>query len=123
MQPALGATIVAGALGVSAVVHVVRPDVFVALIPPQLGHPRRWVYASALPEAVSAVGLVTRARWAPALSTATLAVIWVGNVQMAVDLQRSHRPLWQKAAAWARIPLQLPMMRAAWNAPVVQSES
>jgi uncharacterized membrane protein len=123
MQPALGATIVAGALGASAVVHVVRPDVFVPLIPAQLGRPRRWVYASALPEAVSAVGLLTRAPWAPAVSTATLAVIWVGNVQMAVDLQRSRRPAWQKAAAWARIPLQLPMMRAAWNAPVVQSES
>jgi hypothetical protein len=46
-----------------------------------------------------------------------LAVVLVGNVQMALDMQRSRRPAWQKAATWARVPLQIPMMRAAWNAP------
>jgi hypothetical protein len=51
------------------------------------------------------------------VTTATLAVVWVGNLQMAVDVQRSGRPAWFKAAVWARMPLQIPMMRAAWNSP------
>lgn len=120
MQP-LATTMVAGALGASAVVHVVRPDVFAPLIPPQLGDPTPWVYASAVPELASALGLFTGARWAPVVATGTLAVIWVGNVQMAWDLQRSKRPAWQKVGGWVRVPLQLPMMWAAWNAPVARS--
>lgn len=123
MRLPLGTALVAGAMGVSGVVHLVRPEVFEPLIPPQLGDPTPWVYGSALPELASAAGLLAGARWAPALATTTLAVIWIGNVQMAVDLQSSRRPGWQKAVAWARVPLQLPMMRAAWTAPVGQRGS
>jgi hypothetical protein len=33
---------------------------------------------------------------------------------MALDVQRDRRrPAWQKAAAWARVPLQLPLVAAA----------
>ena len=114
----LGTTLVAGAMGASAVVHLTRPRVFEALIPPWLGEPRPWVLGSGLVELVCAAGLLTGQRWAPTAATATLATIWVGNLQMAVDLQRSERPAWQKAAGWARMPLQIPMMRAAWRSPV-----
>jgi hypothetical protein len=51
------------------------------------------------------------------LTTATLAAVWVGNLQMAVDVQRSRRPAWFKAAIWARVPLQVPMIYAAWHSP------
>jgi hypothetical protein len=51
------------------------------------------------------------------VTTATLAVVWIGNLQMAVDVQRSGRPTWQKAATWARLPVQLPLMKAAWDSP------
>ena len=118
MEQPRSANLVAGALATSGVVHLVRPQVFEPLIPPALGDPRLWVYASGVVELAAAGGLLTRQRWAPALATATLAVIWVGNLQMAVDLQRSRRPAWQKALGWARMPLQVPMMQAAWTAPV-----
>jgi uncharacterized membrane protein len=105
-------------MGMSAVVHLARPQVFEPLIPRVLGEPRPWVVGSGLVELACAAGLLTGQRWAPAAATATLATIWVGNLQMAVDLQSSQRPTWHKAAGWARLPLQIPMMRAAWRSPV-----
>jgi uncharacterized membrane protein len=118
MGAPLGTMMVAGALGTSGVVHLVRPAVFEPLIPRWLGEPTPWVLGSGVAELACAVGLLTGQRWAPAASTATLAVIWVGNLQMALDVQGSRRPTWQKAAAWARLPLQVPMLRAAWRSPV-----
>ena len=118
MQQPRGTTLVAGALTLSGIAHLARPQAFEPLIPPRLGNPTAWVYASGVAELVGGAGLATRRPWAPAVSTATLAVIWIGNVQMAADVQRSNRPAWQKAATWARIPAQLPMMWAAWTSPV-----
>ena len=119
----VGTKMVAGAFALSGVVHLVRPEVFEPLIPPALGAPRAWVMGSGVAELACAAGLVTGQRWAPAATTATLAVVWVGNFQMALDMQRSNRPGWQKAATWARLPLQVPMMRAAWRSPVRGSEA
>jgi uncharacterized membrane protein len=118
MQTPPGTKAVAGAFATSGIVHMVRPQVFEPLIPRQLGDRRAWVYASGVAELACAAGLLTGQRWAPAVTTATLAVVWVGNLQMALDVQRSRRPAWFKAAVWARLPLQIPMMRAAWNSPV-----
>ncbi|MEZ5185182.1 MAG: hypothetical protein R2720_05510 [Candidatus Nanopelagicales bacterium] len=112
-----GTRIVIGAFTLSGVVHLVRPAVFEPLIPGQLGEPRPWVLGSGVAELACAAGLATRQPWAPKVTTATLAVILVGNVQMALDVQKSRRPGWAKAAAWARVPLQVPLMYAAWNSP------
>lgn len=113
----VGTRIVIGAFAVSGVGHLVRPAVFAPLIPKQLGDPTPWVLGSGVAELACAAGLATRAPWAPGVTTATLAVVWIGNLQMALDLQRSRRPTWQKAAAWARLPIQVPLMRAAWESP------
>ncbi len=113
----VGTRIVIGAFTVSGVAHLVRPAVFAPLIPRQLGDPAPWVLGSGVAELACAAGLATRAPWAPAATTTTLAVFWIGNLQMAIDVQRSTRPRWQKAAAWARLPVQVPLMRAAWRSP------
>jgi uncharacterized membrane protein len=114
---AAGTNIVIGAFTVSGVVHLVRPQVFEPLIPRQLGDPTPWVLGSGAVELACAAGLAARMKWAPAAAAATLTVIWVGNMQMAVDVQRSRRPAWQKALAWGRLPLQIPMIRAALASP------
>ena len=106
-----------GAFTVSGVVHLVRPAVFAPLVPSQLGDPAPWVLVSGVAELVCAAGLATRSPWAPAMTTATLAVVWIGNLHMAIDFQRSTRPAWQKVAAWARLPVQVPLMKAAWESP------
>ncbi len=113
----VGTRLVIGAFAVSGAVHLVRPAVFEPLIPRQLGDPTPWVLASGIAELGCAAGLAARAPWAPAVTTAALAAVWIGNLQMALDLQRSNRPAWQKAAGWARLPLQVPLMRAAWQSP------
>ncbi len=117
MDLPVGTKLVAGAFAASGIVHMVRPQLFEPLIPKELGNRRAWVYGSGVAELACAAGLVTGQRWAPATTTATLAVVWVGNLKMAVDVQRSERPASFKAAVWARMPLQIPMMWAAWSSP------
>ena len=112
-----GTRILIGAFAASGLVHLVRPSAFEPLIPRQLGPPRPWVLGSGAAELACAAGLASRRSWAPTATTATLAVIWLGNLQMAVDLQRSRRPAWQKAAGWARLPLQVPLLKWAWESP------
>lgn len=122
MDTPIGTRVLIAAFTTSGVVHMLRPHVFEPLIPRQLGPPRPWVYGSGVAELVCAAGLATRQPWAPALTTATLAAVWVGNVQMAIDVQRGRRPAWFKAAIWARVPLQVPMMYAAWKSPRHRAE-
>ena len=105
---------VALAFAVSGTLHLVQPRLFEPLIPPALGRPRPWVVGSGVLELVCAAGLVRGSRWAPAATAATLVAVWPGNGWYAVRVQRSTRahPV-HKAAAWARLPLQVPMIAAA----------
>lgn len=100
----------------SGVVHLTRPSVFRPLIPPTLPDPDAWVVATGAAEIVSAVGLLRGHRWAPAAAAGTLLAVWPGNVWHAVATQRSGTHPVVKAAVWARVPLQLPMIRAALTA-------
>ncbi len=113
-----GTLLVAGLFAASGTLHLVRPATFEPLIPPVLGAPKPWVLASGVAELACAAGLVTRARWAPAATAATLAVIWVGNLQMAVDVTRSPESgRGATLAAWARLPVQVPLIRMAIRSP------
>lgn len=107
------------AFTVSGVVHFAKPDVFYPLIPPAMGSPRAWTYASGAAELACAAGLATRASWAPKATAAVLTGVWVGNWWMAIAATRAkrRRPA-LIAVSWARIPLQVPMIRAALNSPV-----
>lgn len=95
-------------------IHAVRPQVFEPLIPPMLGHPRAWVYASGVAEA-ACVGLLavpaTRrlGGWA---STAVLIGVFPGNLY---SVQAAGPSPVKRAAALARLPLQVPMIRVAVN--------
>lgn len=100
---------------VSGTAHLVRPQVFDPLVPPALPGPRLWIAGTGVAELASAVGLLTGARWGPPAATATLLVVWPGNWWHAVRVQRSRAHPAVKAAAWARLPLQIPMMIAAQN--------
>jgi uncharacterized membrane protein len=106
------------AFAASGVVHLVRPQLFEPLIPDALPGSRGLVYGSGVAELVCAAGMASRQPWAPAASAALLVVIWPGNWTMAVTWQRSQKvhPV-AKAAAWARLPLQIPMILAALRSP------
>jgi uncharacterized membrane protein len=102
------------AFGLSGVVHLVRPQVFDPLIPPVLPARRALVYLSGVAEIACGIGLQRRSRWAPSASALLLLAVWPGNAQHALNVQRSPRAsTLQKAVMWGRLPLQLPMIRAA----------
>jgi uncharacterized membrane protein len=107
----------AGLFAVSGVVHLVRPRVYEPLMPSWLPAHREVILGSGVAELACAVGLAvpgTRraAGWA---SVALLLGVYPGNVKMAVDASRSRSTRF-KVVAFARLPLQWPMVRAALDA-------
>lgn len=109
----------------SAVVHLVRPQVFERIVPRILPRKRELVYVSGVAELACAAGLLmpqTR-RCAGLASAALLIAVFPANVQMAVD---AHRAIGRKgstlkrqlirAGAVARLPLQVPLIRWALQA-------
>ena len=109
---------VVAAFAASGVVHMVRPQVFEPLIPAALPAPRGLVYASGAAELVCAAGLIARRAWAPSASAALLVAVWPGNWTMALTWQRSSKvPPRAKVLAWARLPLQVPLILAALRSP------
>jgi uncharacterized membrane protein len=103
--------------GVMGVLHFVRPEPFEQIVPRQLPRKKELVYASGVAELSCAAGLLhpgTR-RTAGLLSTALLVAVFPANVQMALDLKRKGSPR-AKAIGFARLPLQLPLIRAALKA-------
>jgi uncharacterized membrane protein len=107
-----GARGVTVAFLVSGTVHLARPQVFRPLVPPALGNPDPWIVATGVAELVSAAGLATGRRWAPGAAALTLVAVWPGNWWHAIRVQRSTAHPAVKAAVWARVPLQLPMLRS-----------
>lgn len=111
------AKLLAGGFLASGTVHLVRPDVWEPLMPDWVPAHREVIIWSGVAEIVCAAGLLfppTR-KVAGLASAALLAGVYVGNVKMAVDASKgSNVPL--KVAAYGRLPLQFPMIRAALRA-------
>ncbi|MFJ3308929.1 DoxX family protein [Streptomyces sp. NPDC086549] len=103
--------LLAGLLATAGVAHFAAPRQFDATIPRMLpGSPRTWTYASGVMELALAAGVaLPRTRAAAARAAAAFFVgVFPANVQMAVDWR--HRPAPLKAAAIARLPLQVPLV-------------
>jgi uncharacterized membrane protein len=104
----------AALLGAAGITHFAAPAPYDAIVPRQLPGPARvWTYASGACElAVAAAVAGRRTRRTGGLAAAALfAAVFPANVQMAVDWRR--RPLPLRAAAYARLPLQVPLIRLA----------
>lgn len=100
----------------SGVLHFVRPRPFESIVPPALPRKRQLVYLSGAAELVCAAGLARRARWAGPATAAVLAAVWPANVSMAVESTRKKQSLVLQMMAWARVPMQLPLISAALRA-------
>lgn len=106
-----------GAFLTSGAVHLVKPEVFAPLMPSWVPMHREVIVYSGVAELALAVGMAlppTR-RLAGLASAGLLAAVFVGNVKMAQDAAKGSNTAF-KAAAFARLPLQLPMFRAALRA-------
>lgn len=100
----------------AGVIHFVKPEPFDELIPRWLpGKARTWTHASGVAELVTA-GLMAVPATRPlgGLLTAGLyAVVWPGNMQMVANFRGKPWPL--QALAWARLPLQVILLKQAWQ--------
>jgi uncharacterized membrane protein len=103
-------------LATAGLAHLVRPGGFDAIVPRSLpGRPRTWTLGSGLVELALAAGLAlpaTRRATGTAAAGFFLAV-WPANVKMALDARPGTR---RRAVALVRLPLQVPLVRAAWRA-------
>jgi uncharacterized membrane protein len=91
--------------------HFAAPRVYHTIIPRVLpGTPRMWTYLSGAAElAVAAAVAHPRTRRGGALAAAGLfAAVFPANVKMARDWR--HRPPAYRTAAYARLPLQAPLI-------------
>jgi len=106
----------AALLGVAGVAHLVRPGFFDEIVPHALpGPPRRWTYLSAVAELVCAAGITgpgTR-RAAATVAAFVFVAVFPANVQMAIDWR--SRPALERAFAYGRLPLQVPLVVWAWR--------
>ena len=98
----------------SGVLHLVNPDAFMWLMPPWLPWPTELIYLSGVFELVAAVGLIFRQKWAGALAALTLLAVWPANIWFALSVIPSGDAA-MIAAAWLRLPLQLPLIYYAWK--------
>ena len=111
MQLTRSAEVLTAAFGGSGVLHLVRPRTYEWLVPPELGDARAWVYASGVAE-IATAGLMAlpATRRAGGWAAAALLVAFVPahlHTFRVVDTP----PL--RAAAVVRLPLQVPLVRAA----------
>jgi uncharacterized membrane protein len=116
--------LLAGLLTVTGTMHFVAPKVFARIMPPQLPHRSALVYASGAAELTCAAGLaVPRTRRVAGWATALLFVaVFPANVQMALDA--SARSAAYRAATYARLPVQVPLVVwAVWVARVSRRRS
>lgn len=119
------AKILVAAFAISGVVHLLRPQVFVRSMPRQVPRPVDVIRVSGVAELTCAAGLLapgTRHVAGPA-SAALLVGVFPANVQMTVDAVRvvtekgsSRKRTAYLAGTIARLPLQWPLIRAAWRA-------
>ena len=111
-----GATGLALFLAAAGMSHFAKPTMYDAVVPTTLpGSPRTWTYLSGAAElAVAAAVAVPRTRRAGALAAAALFVaVFPANVKMAYDWR--HRPPTHRIAAYARLPMQAPLIWWAWR--------
>ncbi len=113
---AVGLTALMGGAGVG---HFVKPEFFDPLVPKQLGNARAWVYGSGVVEIACAVLLARKKtrKLGAYLTAATIIGVFPGNIKSVVDggVQSAEPPFNSRAAAIARLPLQVPMFRTAWR--------
>ncbi len=106
-----------GIFAVSGALHLLKPEVYEPLMPQVVPAHREVILVSGVVEVACAVGLLhprTRVAsgWA---SVALLLAVYPANLKMAADL-RSSRKTGLKTAAFARLPLQVPLIRSAVRA-------
>ena len=101
----------AALLGVAGVAHFVNPGFFDEIVPHALpGSPRSWTYLSGVAElaCAAAVARPSTRRIGGLAAAIVFVAVFPANIQMAVDWR--SRPVPEQAAAYGRLPLQIPLV-------------
>ncbi len=99
--------------------HFVVPRSYERIVPRLLGDPAFWVRWSGVAE-IGCAALVAHPRTrrlGSYLAMAVFVAVFPANVQMALDggIQGEPFPLGSPVVAWARLPLQIPVILWAWR--------
>src|ERR1700712_5200573 len=97
-------------LGISGVLHLIRPAPFVAMVPKALPRKKELVYLSGGAELLGAAMMAVPAtrRLGGVFAAGLLVGVFPANVSMAVG--SSRKPPWYRALMWGRLPLQIPLV-------------
>ena len=89
------------------------PGPFRSIVPGFLGAAAFWVAASGVAELLCAVGLAVRRtrRWAAWAALVLFVAVFPANITMAVHAAQGDG---SRAIAYARLPLQVPLVLWAW---------
>lgn len=105
-----------GLLGMG-VLHVMVRKPFEKIVPRSLGVPWFWNLVAAGAESAAGALLLSadprKQRAGGALATATIVGVYPANIDMAIKAGAPTNPA--AIGAWARLPFQFPMIRAAWS--------
>jgi len=105
------ASALAGLLAFAGVSHFVVPRFYDRIVPHALPFsPRAWTYASGVAEVATAIMVArpTTRRMGALIAAVLFVVVFPANVQMAVDYR--DRGMADKAVAFGRLPLQIPLV-------------
>lgn len=119
-MPAHSARLLVGLLAGAGVTHFLAPGPYESIVPTSLpGSPRAWTRASGVAEIAlaAAVALPATRRTGALAAAGFFAAVFPANVKMAYDWR--HRPAPLKAAAYARLPVQIPLV--VWALKVSRS--
>jgi uncharacterized membrane protein len=107
--------VIAAMFAGSGAIHFIKPQPFVSIVPRIFPKPLRMVYLSGTAELICAVGLLTGARWSGPASAALLVLVLPANVRHALDVtaRSEGSSRWKVVLAWARVPMQIPLIWAA----------
>lgn len=102
---------------VSGTVHLVKPEVYLPLMPSWVPAHKEVILASGVAEIACAAGLAVPAtrRAAGWASVLLLLGVYPGNIKMATDSTKTNNTR-LKVVSFARLPFQIPMIRAALRA-------
>jgi uncharacterized membrane protein len=100
----------------AGILHFVKPEPYLAIMPPWLPAHALLVQLSGIAELAGGIGLLVR-RWRRPAGIGLivlLAAILPANVQMLLNYQDRGAPAGEITLLWLRLPLQLVLMGAVW---------
>ena len=107
---------------VAGLMHLLRPELYQAIVPPWLPNAPLLVFVSGICEIMGGVGVLHPAtrRVAGWGLIALLVAVFPANVHMLRLGYMNHASALWKAALWLRLPLQIPLLWWTWRAAARQ---